>query len=343
MSGKVKTRLLELPTYNISNNSGTGETSEDTISTFTIMNTQEKTLARTLFKIKIHEADGDLFENIFTAILNYTDADFQQIKPWGNIGDRKNDGRIENKGVYYQVYAPEEVRNNYPDVVKKLGKDFQGLKKQWDGIKEFHFVLNDKYRGINADSEQAMTKLISDNQLQSGGFITAKDLEAMLFKLSDDQVLTITGFLPDVSSVTNLDFSVLSEIIGYIMKLPIAAVASAIEFPDWDEKIKFNKLSPITQNLLNTGVQKLGALNQYLSNQIFLADALQEKLTGLYKDLKNTDLEEIDDDYPGDLIFWDMVKQCAPRNEAHLESAIITIIAKYFESCDVFEKNPDVK
>lgn len=303
------------------------------------MNTQEKTLARTLFKIKIHEADGDLFEKIFTAILNYTDADFQQIKPWGNIGDRKNDGRIEDKGIYYQVYAPEEVRNNYPEAVNKLNSDFKGLKAQWDGIKKFYFVLNDKYHGINADCEKSMTKLIEDNSLEDGGFITAKDLETMLFKLTDDQIQTITGFLPDISLITNINFSELADVIGHIMKLPITPVASTIEFPDWEEKIKFNKLSPATTNLLNIGAQKLGALNQYLSNQSFLADAIQEKLTGLYKNLKNSGLENMEENFPGDLIFWDMVKQCAPRNEACFESATITVIAKYFESCDVFEKN----
>ena len=56
-----------------------------------IMNNQKKALARKLFKLKIHEANGQAFEDIFTAIMNYVESDFQSIKPWGNIGDRKND------------------------------------------------------------------------------------------------------------------------------------------------------------------------------------------------------------------------------------------------------------
>jgi hypothetical protein len=55
------------------------------------MNNQKKALARKLFKLKIHEANGQAFEDIFTAIMNYVESDFQSIKPWGNIGDRKND------------------------------------------------------------------------------------------------------------------------------------------------------------------------------------------------------------------------------------------------------------
>ena len=71
------------------------------------MNVQEKTFARQSFQNKIFRADGQLFEDIFSAIMNYAETDFQQIKPWGNIGDRKNDGYIKTKGIFYQVYAPE--------------------------------------------------------------------------------------------------------------------------------------------------------------------------------------------------------------------------------------------
>nr|CBX27246.1 hypothetical protein N47_A12750 [uncultured Desulfobacterium sp.] len=61
------------------------------------MNIQEKTLARYFFQNKILKADGQAFEDIFTAIMNYAEAGFQSIKPWGNIGDRKNDGYIKTK------------------------------------------------------------------------------------------------------------------------------------------------------------------------------------------------------------------------------------------------------
>ena len=306
------------------------------------MTIQEKALARTLFKLKIYQGDGDKYENIFTEILNYEESDFQQIKPWGNIGDRKNDGYIQSKGIYFQVYAPEDIRNNYPAVITKLETDFAGLKKQWPNIKEFYFVVNDKFHGVNADSEQLLAKIVKTHGLTKGGFLTAKDLENKLFSLSDDQIISITGFLPETNSVSNLDFAVLTEVIGFIMTLPITSIVGKIEFPDWDEKIKFNKLSPLTKSYLEIGAQKLGSLNQFISNQAFLADSLQEKLSGLYQSLKADPPEENEQDFSGDFIFWEMVKQCSPKNEAHFESAIITIIAKYFESCDVFEKNPDI-
>ena len=81
------------------------------------MNIQEKTLTRQLFQNKILKADGQVFEDIFTAIMNYAEADFRSIKPWGNIGDRKNDGYIKTKGIFYQVYATEDIRKSYKDAV----------------------------------------------------------------------------------------------------------------------------------------------------------------------------------------------------------------------------------
>ncbi len=116
------------------------------------MNVQEKALARTFFKLKIHEANGQAFEELFTAIMNYSEVDFRSIKPWGNIGDRKNDGYIKSKGIFFQVFSPEEISKSYLKIVKKLNDDFTGLQAQWSPINEFYFVINDKYHGVNAIS-----------------------------------------------------------------------------------------------------------------------------------------------------------------------------------------------
>lgn len=302
------------------------------------MNRDEKAISRILFKLKIHEANGNRFEDIFVAIMNYLDPTFQAIKPWGNIGDRKNDGYIPDKGVFYQVYAPEEIQNSYPDVIKKLENDLEGLLKQWTNVKEFYFVLNDKYRGINADAAQILINLIKKHNLVDGGFITPKDLERMLFSLDFDQIVNIIGHIPYPNVLASLNFSIVGEVVNFIMRLPIQSRISTIEFPDWDEKIKFNKLSPCTKQFLDIAAQKLGSLNEFLANESFLADDLQQKLTGLYTVLKQKDWDT-GEEYPGDYIFWELVKICSPKNESMYESAIITIIAKYFESCDVFEKN----
>jgi len=185
------------------------------------MNSEEKALARMLFKLKLHEADGQAFEDIFTSIMNYTEADFQSIKPWGNIGDRKNDGYIKNKGIFYQVFAPEDIRKSYTNVIDKLNTDFDSLKSQWKPIHEFCFVVNDKYKGVNADCEITIQEIKETNNLNNAGFLTAKDMENKLFTLEDDQIFSITGFIPDPAKIRQLDFSILNEVVGYIMLITL--------------------------------------------------------------------------------------------------------------------------
>jgi hypothetical protein len=301
------------------------------------MKPEEKAIARQLFKNRIYKSDGQAFENLFTEVMNYYDAGFQQIKPWGNIGDRKNDGYIKSKGIYYQVYAPEDIRSKYPESIRKLKVDFSGLLEHWAPVNEFYYVVNDKYDGVNADAERALNDLIKTHGLKAGRIITPKDLERIALALDDDQILSITGFLPNVESITHLDFSAMNEVVGHISRLPTKSPSGEIKLPDWEEKIQFNGLSPAVKFRLDFGSQQLGALEEYLSNENFLAEELQNKLNGLYVELK-LNRPRIADPYPGDYIFWELVKKSSPRNETAYEAAVMTILSKYFESCDIFEE-----
>jgi len=301
------------------------------------MKTEEKALARVFFENKILRFNGSAFEDLFTQIMNYAEPEFEQIKAWGNIGDRKNDGFIRSKGVFFQVFAPEDINKSYPDTVVKLEKDFAGLLAQWNPINEFYFVVNDKFKGVNADANQTIAKIVNDNSLNKGKILTAKDLEKIVFELPDELIIRIVGFLPDWKLINNLDFSVLTQVIGYIMKLPIKPALGIIKYPDWDEKIIFNKISKETKLWLDTASYNLGALNEFLSNENFLAEELQKKLIGLYEELKPT-YENSTNEFSGDNLFWEIIKQCTPKDENAYHSSALTIMAKYFESCDIFEE-----
>ena len=297
------------------------------------MNDQEKTLARQLFQNKILKADGQAFEDIFTAIMNYAEADFQAIKPWGNIGDRKNDGYIKTKGIFFQVYAPEDIRKSYPDAISKLKTDFNGLKAQWSPIDEFYFVVNDKYNGVNADCEKKIQEIKETHNLRNAGFLTPKNLENILFDhLSGDQILGITGFIPDPAAIKQLDFSILKEVIGHIMQLPLnRSDEFRMILPDWNEKIKFNNLSESVANLLNSGYFQVHSLNHYLANNSdFLADSLRDKMNDIYSQEKGKN--------NGDPLFWAIVDIASPNAMQMYQITTIVVMSKYFETCDIFEE-----
>ncbi|MBE5966960.1 MAG: hypothetical protein E7255_08345 [Lachnospiraceae bacterium] len=296
------------------------------------MNVQEKAIARKLFQNRILKSDGQAFEDIFTEVMNYSERDFRSIKPWGNIGDRKNDGYIKTKGIFYQVYAPEEIRKSYLDAVKKLKNDFQGLLRQWSPINEFYFIVNDKYKGVNADCEIAIQDIKKTYNLRRAGILTTKDIENILFKLEDDQILNITGLIPDPASIKDLDYSVLNEVIYYIMQIPIKKNGNyKIIVPDWDNKIKFNNLSEMIADILMNGCIQKYSLEEYLSNNSdFIADSLRDKLNEIYYEEKETK--------SGDDLFWAMVGRLSPKSQYIYQATVITIMAKYFETCDIFEE-----
>lgn len=296
------------------------------------MNTQERSIARILFQNKIFKADGQAFEDIFTATMNYLCEDFQSIKPWGNIGDRKNDGYIKSEGEYYQVYAPEDIRKSYVDAVNKMKTDFKGLYEQWTPVNKFYFVVNDKYNGVNADSEQAIAEIRDIYNLKDARILTAKDLEDRVFKLDDDQIFTIVGYLPDPGNLKNIDYSILNEVIAYIMNLPIDSEKEfAITLPDLDEKIQFNNLSSTTAGYLYNGLIKVVYLEEYLSNNSnYVADTLRDKLSEVYKNEKENN--------KGDSLFWKIVNILSPVSKQQYQSIVIIIMSKYFETCDIFEE-----
>lgn len=292
---------------------------------------QEKTFARIQFKNKVAFADGQAFENLFTQIMSYAESDFQAIKPWGNIGDRKNDGYIKSKGVFYQVFAPEEIEKSYPDVVKKLVGDFNGLLIHWNPVNEFYFVVNDKYKGVNADSEQALQSLLKSHKLNAAGFVTAKDLENLLFSLDEDQIFSVVGFVPDPASI-NLDYSVLSEVVGHLMGLSLQDMENSPNiYPDWDAKITFNKLDSLESRVLNSGFLQIGSLDAYLNGQsVFFADEVKDQIRKAY--LKCAEESE------GSELFWSVVNMISPKAESTYQASSIVLMAKYFECCDIFEE-----
>lgn len=296
------------------------------------MNVQEKMISRHLFQNKIFKSDGQAFEDIFTQVMNYSEKNFQSIKPWGNIGDRKNDGYIQIKGIFYQVYAPEDIRKSYVDAVKKLKVDFDGLKNQWSPVNEFYFVINDKYKGVHADCEMQIQEIKTIYGLVRAKIMTAKDIENILFSLEDDQILAVTGLIPDPANVKQLDFSILNEVISHIMEIPLDKSSEfSTVLPDWKEKIKFNDLSESVERLLDNGYIQVHILEEYLSNNSnFLADSLRDRLNEVYIQAKGEN--------NGDDLFWAIVNRLSPKSQYFYQIIVIVIMAKYFEACDIFEE-----
>ncbi len=308
------------------------------------MNSKEKAIARKFFRSRILEADGQAFQDLFNRIMSLAVPGFKPIKPHGNIGDRKNDGYVEATQTYYQVYAPEDLRKSHSEATSKLKTDLEGLKRAWPSVREFYFVLNDKYKGPYPDAAQDITALKELYGLDKADIMLAKDLENIAFsKLDDDELIELVNFPPDPSDTPHLDFSVLSEVVAHIMSMPsLPPDHEELVVPNWDAKIAFNGLGDIASRYLNAAAFKVGFVEEYLKHQSeFASQDLRDHLIALYDHAKSSSSSTERNN--GDDIFFQMLRLGTPKQQAPYQDAFLVVVAKYFEACDVFEAPEDEK
>lgn len=101
------------------------------------------------FKYRCQESSPTEFQRLFEDVMKRYKPEFMQIKPYGNIGDRKADGLFRAEGAVFQVYSPDELTQ--ANVVKKIDEDLDGAISEWgDDIKSWTFVYNVR-RGLPPD------------------------------------------------------------------------------------------------------------------------------------------------------------------------------------------------
>ncbi len=302
------------------------------------MTPEEKYIVHILFKNKILTCDGKSFQDLFNQIMQYKEPDFRPVKPSGQIGDKKNDGYIDSTGVYYQVYAPEDLGKNTKSAMKKMRNDFERLYKNWDSItsvKKFYFVLNDKLKGASPELYQLSAILTKEFNVECSIYL-AKDLENDFLKLNDEQRKVIIGNYPTSSSIEDIDYNSLTEVIHYILNRQMVYKTESIpKKPDFDEKIKFNKLSSIVANLLHIGSYQNYVVNDFFKvNSDFHKDELRNKFNQIYHEAIELIVES---DIKNDEVFFYILNQTSPNNTLSYQSSVLILMSYYFEYCDIFE------
>ncbi|MGE3407554.1 MAG: ABC-three component system protein [Pirellulales bacterium] len=309
------------------------------------MNTDHKTLARMMFKLRVLTSVGQAYEDLFTEIMGYARPSFVQIKPQGQFGDRKNDGYVKDEGHYYQVYAPENptADQSQQKTVTKLKTDFSGLKKHWQKtcpIKRFSFTFNDKYHGSFPTIEADLAAIKTKHDLLSCDCLLAKHLEDLMFSLSDDQIFTVLkGMPPDPTNITSINFTILREVIDEIIKKAQGpSIEGALNVPDFSDKIKFNGLSVATGALLVVGSYQAGEIDAYFArNSTFAKQQLRDHLNSIFATAKGSiPMADAKGVSHADLVFFKILADiCPEKSRLHTDAALV-VMAYFFESCDIF-------
>ncbi len=314
------------------------------------MSPERKMLARTLFKLKVHEANGYSYEHLFASVMQYARPDLVKIKPYGNQGDRGNDAYQKNHGRYFQMFAPEDPKSSKQEAIEKVQKDFKDkLLPYWGkfcAVREYIFVFNDKYFGTNFPIEETLSKIKADHLLDIADVFLAKDLEQEFICLAEDQILMIISGLPDPESLEGLDYGIVNEVIQHIQNSPPDDFASGkLIAPDIDEKIKFNQLQAAAGWLRAKQRETWQIDDFFLRNSDFAKAALRDHLAAYYEDsLKTFPItSDLEADQNGDLRFAAILERIAPTtgvpsHDRLRRDVALVIMAKYFETCDIFEE-----
>jgi hypothetical protein len=302
------------------------------------MDRNTRYIARLIFQNRIYACDGATFESFFTQVMQHHNPNFRQVKPQGQYGDRKNDGYDSTTGTYYQVYAPEDIRIKEKDTIDKLVADFKGLYSYWQSItpiKRFFYVVNDKYKGVYASLYEELQKIRNQYTGIVADSFLSKNLEDIFLGLNETAIDNIIGIIPSPDDIS-VEYGVMKNVVDYLLKVETNPQQEIIPInPDFGNKISFNKLSEQVAAYL-----KSHRINEYAINDFFElnSDFAKNELKNVFNGLYSEALSVIpDSEDKNDKVFFYIYEKSYPKHSVAVDAAIFTLMAYYFEYCDIFE------
>lgn len=143
------------------------------------------------FKLRCHECSPTEFQRYFEKIVKKSSPDFMEIRPYGNIGDRKCDGLFLSKGRIFQVYSPDELTQ--AELIKKIDEDFDGALSHWKKeMSHWTFVYNVR-RGLPPDIPLILREKIKRHPRVVIDHLSNEDLWEIARSLSSQQRAEILG------------------------------------------------------------------------------------------------------------------------------------------------------
>ncbi|HHV84543.1 MAG TPA: hypothetical protein GXX42_01825 [Petrimonas sp.] len=302
------------------------------------MDRNTRYIVRLIFQNRIYTCDGAAFESFFTQVMQSHNHNFRQVKPQGQYGDRKNDGFDSTTGTYYQVYAPEDIRIKEKDTIEKLVTDFTGLYSYWQSItpiRSFFYVVNDKYKGVYASLYEELQKIKTQYpEIVTDSFLS-KNLEDIFLGLDETAIDGIIGIIPSPDDIS-VEYGVMKNVVDYLLKVETNPQQEVIPInPDFGNKISFNKLSEQVAAYL-----KSHRINEYAINDFFElnSDFAKNELRNVFNGLYTEALSAIpDSEDKNDKVFFYIYDKSYPKHSVAVDAAIFTLMAYYFEYCDIFE------
>jgi hypothetical protein len=284
------------------------------------------------FKCSFLSKGDDEFQDFFCEIMEKRyPGDFIRVRPWGNVGDRKNDGYLKSKRILFQVYAPNEMKAT--KAIAKIQEDFNGALPYWEEYFDTWVFVHNSRRGLGPDVTKTLLDIDADNaqiQVTHWGY---EELRQEVFGLSEENLASLLGHAPARQNMLQLGYDSLQIVLSTIARKPPLPVQDIRPVPP--DKLSANALSPHAETLLSAGMTRADLVGRFFDDwhDPTFGNEIAEAFRQEYKRLRDQSLLP-DEIFQQLWIFAGGEQKGAPDHE----TAVIAVLAYLFEKCDIFEE-----
>ena len=227
----------------------------------------------TLFQLRLYEAQGATFQDLFNKVMTaYYGDNFQTVRPWGAWGDRGNDGFLKKEQRYFQLFAPEpttSIRDIIKNVIKKVKNDFSKLIDNYRGLKKYSFLMNDYFKGIPEFIHRELQEISRKHKIETDSL----GAHWLLNKFSELDLSKKQNILnsPPLEFTEDVAPALIKDTLDWIIKnappVPSPKLLDKDKKLNFEKKIKFNNLNSYFAKLLDTAYYEVDILERMLTEQ----------------------------------------------------------------------------
>jgi hypothetical protein len=291
---------------------------------------------RAFYELKFRNAflenRGEAFQDFFSCVMEKKyPGDFIRTRPWGNQGDRKNDGYVRSMRTLFQVYAPNEIEE--AKTLTKIDEDYAGAILHWSDYFDKWVFVHNSIQGLGPGVTKKLLDLDNGNQnvrVLSWGF---EELRQVVFELAFPELASLLGPIPSRTDLINIQFP---EVEMVLRTLENRSTPQGEEIrPVPPRKLEFNALSDAVALLLKAGMGSSNKVRDYFGNHYDpnLGDRVAQAFRSEYEALRDAPITP-DDIFARLQLIGNGTTFATPSRQA----ATLTVLAYLFEECDIFER-----
>ena len=286
------------------------------------------------FEIAFLKAKGDAFQTFFEFLMTRAyKADFMACRPWGAVGDKKNDGFLKSERCLFQVYAPNEM--TAANATKKISEDFAGALKYWGKYFDKWVFVHNAYDGL---PPQVLELLLETERLNPGVKIhpwCVEELRTIFNKLELPDLQSWFNYTPPTSAEqANVGFEDIRVVLEDIAsrELPEDHAVKTVDAG----KLKANRLSNNVQLLLTAGMAKTPLVKRFFDewHEPTYGERMAKAFVARYKELRDATPPLHPNEIFDKLLLWTGGTKMQPSTRL---SPVLAVLAYFFERCDIFE------